>query len=83
MSPFKLETTGGHGASTASVYFLFKKQMRDDGLPADVLVGKLTKDVSLALRRGAIAQVTSSSGLPSMATPGQRALVRSSALVRG
>ena len=39
-SPFALETTGGHGASTASVYFLFNKHMRDSGLPADVLLGK-------------------------------------------
>ena len=52
LSPFALETTGGHGASTASVYFLFSKQMRDSGLPADVLVGKLAKDISFALRRG-------------------------------
>jgi hypothetical protein len=26
--------------------------MRDSGLPADVLVGKLAKDISFALRRG-------------------------------
>jgi hypothetical protein len=32
--------------------------MRDSGLPADVLVGKLEKDISFALRRGTIAQVT-------------------------
>jgi hypothetical protein len=32
--------------------------MRDSGLPADVLVGKLEKDISLALRQGMIAQVT-------------------------
>jgi hypothetical protein len=58
-SPFALETTGGHGASTASVYYLFTKQMRDSGLPADVLVNKLKKDIiSFALRRGTIAQVT-------------------------
>jgi hypothetical protein len=57
-SPFALETTGGHGASTASVYFLFKKHLRDSGLPADVLLGKLKKDISFALRRGTIAQVT-------------------------
>jgi hypothetical protein len=57
-SPFALETTGGHGASTKSVYYLFAKQMRDSGLPADVLVGKLKKDISFALRRGTIAQVT-------------------------
>jgi hypothetical protein len=57
-SPFALETTGGHGASTASVYFLFNKHMRDSGLPADVLLGKFKKDVSFALRRGTIAQVT-------------------------
>ena len=57
-SPFALETTGGHGASTASVYLLFKKHLRDSGLPADVLLGKLKKDISFALRRGTIAQVT-------------------------
>jgi hypothetical protein len=34
------------------------KQMRDSGLPAKVLVGKLKKDISFALRRGTIAQVT-------------------------
>jgi hypothetical protein len=43
-SPSALETTGGHGASTASVYFLSTKQSRDSGLPADVLDGKLKKD---------------------------------------
>ncbi len=57
-SPFALETTGGHGASAASVYFLFEKQMRDSGLPADVLLGKFKKDIPFALRRGTIAQVT-------------------------
>jgi hypothetical protein len=45
-SPFALETTGGH----ATVYFLFAKQLRD--------LGKLKKDISFALRRGTIAQVT-------------------------
>jgi hypothetical protein len=40
------------------MYFLFTKQMRDSGLPAEVLVGKLKKDISFALRRGTIAQVT-------------------------
>ena len=57
-SPFALETTGGLGASTASVFFLFTKQMRDSGLLADVLLGKFKKDISFALRRGTIAQVT-------------------------
>ena len=57
-SPFALETTGGHGTSTATVYLLFAKQLRDSGLPADVLVGKLKKEISFALRRGTIAQVT-------------------------
>jgi hypothetical protein len=62
-SPFALETTGGHGASStlASVYhryFLFAKHMRDSCLPADVLLGKFKKDISFALRRGTIAQVT-------------------------
>jgi hypothetical protein len=52
------------------VYFLLTKQMRDSGLPADVLLGKLKKDISLALRRGTIAQVTTA------LDAGQRALVR-------
>jgi hypothetical protein len=56
-SPFALETTGGLGASTAAVYFLFAKQLRNSGLPADVLVGKL-KRTSFALLRNKIAQVT-------------------------
>jgi hypothetical protein len=34
-----------------------KKHLRDSGLPADVLLGKLKKDISFALRRGTIAQV--------------------------
>jgi hypothetical protein len=38
--------------------FLFKKHLRDSGLPADVLLGKLKKDISFALRRGTIAQGT-------------------------
>jgi hypothetical protein len=50
-----LETTDGHAASTATVCLLFSKQLRDDGLPADVLVSKFKKDISLALRRGTIA----------------------------
>ena len=58
LSPFALETTGGHGASTATVYLLFAKQLRDSGLPADVLGGKLKKDISFTLCRGTIAQVT-------------------------
>ena len=50
-----------HHESLASVYhryFLLKKHMRDSGLPADVLLGKFKRDVSFALRRGTIAQVT-------------------------
>ncbi len=31
---------------------ILTKQMRDSGLPADVLVGKLKKVISFALRRG-------------------------------
>jgi hypothetical protein len=62
LSPFALETLGGHAASTlASVYhryLLLTKQMRDSGLPADALLGKFKKDISFALRRGTIAQVT-------------------------
>ena len=37
---------------------LFAKQLRDSGLPADVLVSKFKEDLSFALRRGTIAQVT-------------------------
>ena len=40
------------------MYLLLKKHLRDSGLPADVLLGKLKKDISFALRRGTIAQVT-------------------------
>ncbi len=72
LSLFAHETAGGHGASTKSVYLLFTKQMRDSGLPADVLVGKLKKDISFALRRGTIAQVTTHQALDDA----QRALVR-------
>jgi hypothetical protein len=73
LSPFALETTGGHGASTKSVYLLLTKQMRDLGLPADVLVGKLKKDISVALRRGTIAQVTTHHALDAtLATPPRR-----------
>ncbi len=57
-SPFAHETTGGgHGASTATVYFLFTKQLRKRLFFAGVLVGKLNKDISFALRRGTIAHV--------------------------
>ena len=56
-TPFALETTGGHGASIATVYLLLAKQLRDSALPADVLVGKRNKDISFALRRGTILQV--------------------------
>ena len=52
LSSRALETTGGHGASTATVFLLFVKQLRDSGLPAAVLVGRLNRDISLALRRG-------------------------------
>jgi hypothetical protein len=50
-------------------------RVRDSGLPADVLVGKLNKDISFALRRGTIAQVTKHHALDGLclATPAQRA----------
>ena len=56
--PFALETTGGHGASTKAVYYLFNKHLRDSGVPGEALKRKLKKDISFALRRGTIAQVT-------------------------
>ena len=56
--PFALETTGGHGASTKAVYYLFNKHLRDSGVPGDALTRKLKKDISFASRRGTIAQVT-------------------------
>ena len=49
------------GASTGAVYLLFTKHMRDSGLPPDVLVGKLKKDISFALRRGTTIQTTTAS----------------------
>jgi hypothetical protein len=55
MSFSHLSRSSGHGASTASVYFL--KANARLGF-ADVLLGKLKKYISFALRRGTIAQVT-------------------------
>ena len=57
-SPFALETMGAHGASTKTVYYLFTKHLRDSGVPGEALKRKLKKDISFALRRGTIAQVT-------------------------
>ena len=45
-------------ASTASVRRPPRRWKEASGLPADALVGKLKKDISFALRRGTIAQVT-------------------------
>jgi hypothetical protein len=56
--PCALETMGGHGASTNAVYYLFTKHLRDSGVPGEALKRKLKKDISFALRRGTIAQVT-------------------------
>jgi hypothetical protein len=41
----------------------------DSGLPADVLEGKLKKDISFALRRGTIARVTHQALDATLATP--------------
>jgi hypothetical protein len=57
-SPFALETMGAHGASTKTIYYLFTKHLRDSGVPGEALKRKLKKDISFALRRGTIAQVT-------------------------
>jgi hypothetical protein len=64
----------GTGASAATVYLylLLAEQLRDSGLPADVLVGELNKDISFALRRGTIAQVTDTHALDGY----ERALVQ-------
>jgi hypothetical protein len=61
---FALETTGGHGAWTSAVYYVFTKlyatrvclPSRPGG--GEALKHKLKKDISCALRRGTIAQVT-------------------------
>ncbi len=58
LATIRAQDEGRHSASTASVYFLVTKQLRDSGLPADVLAGKLNKDISFAFPRGTIAQVT-------------------------
>ena len=49
---------GAHGASTKTIYYLFTKHLRDSGVPGEALKRKLKKDISFALRRGTIAQVT-------------------------
>jgi hypothetical protein len=49
----------------------WSKHMRDSGLPADVLPGKLKKNISFALRRGTIAQVTTHA-LDGYACPARR-----------
>ena len=43
---------------TLAVYYLFTKHLRDSGVPGEALKRKLKKDISFALRRGTIAQVT-------------------------
>jgi hypothetical protein len=48
---------GAHGASTKTIYYLFTKHLRDS-VPGEALKRKLKKDISFALRRGTIAQVT-------------------------
>jgi hypothetical protein len=50
----------GHGSFERAQLDLARRctSLRDSGLPADVLVGKLKKDISFALRRGTISQVT-------------------------
>jgi hypothetical protein len=68
---YALETT-----VALTVYLLLAKQLRDSGLPADVLLGKLNKDISFALRRGTIAQVTTHDALDAA----QRAVEYESAL---
>ncbi len=57
-SSFGTSSTGGHGASTKAVYYLFNKHLRYSGVPGEALKRKLKKDISFALRRGTIAQVT-------------------------
>jgi hypothetical protein len=46
------------GASTKAVYQLFTKHLRDSGVAGEAVKRKLKKDISFALRRGTIAQVT-------------------------
>ena len=42
MRPLVLETTGGDGASTAAVWYLFTKRLRDEActLPSNALLRK-------------------------------------------
>ncbi len=51
------------------MYLLVAKQLRDSALPAHVLVSKFNKDISFALRRGTIAQVTTRKALDGYACP--------------
>jgi hypothetical protein len=62
----------GHGASTNAVYYVFTKHLRDSGAPGEALKRKLKKDISFALRRGTIAQVTTALDAAQRAAEGQR-----------
>jgi hypothetical protein len=48
-------------------------------LPADVLLGKLNKDISFALRRGTIAQVTTAHDAAQRAVEDEEELVLNAA----
>jgi hypothetical protein len=56
LSIIRTRAAGGHGASTNAVYYHFTKRL--SGVPGEALKRKLMKDISFALRRGTIAQVT-------------------------
>ena len=66
-------------ASVYHRYLLFFQQMRDSALPADVLLGKLNKDISFALRRGTIAQVTTAHDAAQRAVEDEEELVLNAA----
>ncbi len=75
MPTFHPRATGGHGASTNAVYYLFTKHLRDSGVPGEAPKSKPNKDISFALRRGTSAQVTTLLALYRRASdePAQRA----------
>ena len=46
LSPFALESTGGHGASSASVYSHFTNQLHDTALRRTLLLFKLSLSIA-------------------------------------
>ena len=62
--------------------FLFAEHVRELGLPADVLVGKLKIVILFALCRGTIAQVTTALGAAQRAVEDEELVLNEAGWVR-